>query len=113
MLLLIQLQHLSKIIGTYQFRDSFSFLKAFGTKEYKFIGITRPFFCNRNLKVGPPGEKSTFLGALISRTHWDKVSHYVNIASKEGATIHCGFSADSLDLPEGFEKVPQLEIEYK
>ncbi|CAG0893764.1 unnamed protein product [Darwinula stevensoni] len=58
----------------------------------------------RNLKVGPPGEKSTFLGALISRTHWDKVSHYVNIAGQEGGTIRCGFSVDSLDLPEGFEK---------
>lgn len=42
------------------------------------------------LKVGHPQDSSTNIGALVSKTHLNKVMDYVEIAKKENATVLCG-----------------------
>ncbi|OQR79797.1 aldehyde dehydrogenase family 8 member A1-like [Tropilaelaps mercedesae] len=42
------------------------------------------------LKVGPPNEHDSFLGALISKEHLEKVRGYVRLAGEEGGTILTG-----------------------
>lgn len=44
----------------------------------------------KQLKIGHPSEESTNIGALVSKSHLEKVIHYINIAKKEGGTIVCG-----------------------
>lgn len=44
----------------------------------------------RNLRVGPPSDESTQMGALISRTHFEKVARYVEIGVAEGARLVTG-----------------------
>lgn len=52
----------------------------------------------RKLVVGDPTAEGTFMGALISTEHLNKVKGYVDIARKEGATILCG--EEALNLPD-------------
>jgi betaine-aldehyde dehydrogenase len=42
------------------------------------------------LKVGPPAEESTEMGALISGLHLEKVSGYVDVGRREGVRVACG-----------------------
>ena len=44
----------------------------------------------KQLVVGDPMESGTDQGALVSRTQWEKVQSYVNLAVEEGGTIACG-----------------------
>jgi aminomuconate-semialdehyde/2-hydroxymuconate-6-semialdehyde dehydrogenase len=44
----------------------------------------------KTLKVGDPLHPDTFMGALVSRAHMDKVLSYIDIAKEEGGTILCG-----------------------
>lgn len=44
----------------------------------------------RALKVGPPSETSTDIGAIVSKSHLEKVMAYIEIAKTENATILCG-----------------------
>jgi 5-carboxymethyl-2-hydroxymuconic-semialdehyde dehydrogenase len=44
----------------------------------------------QKLTVGDPREKSTQVGALITRQHWEKVAGYVDLARQEGATVVTG-----------------------
>ncbi|NVK53074.1 MAG: aldehyde dehydrogenase [Flavobacteriaceae bacterium] len=44
----------------------------------------------KQLKVGHPSDESTDIGALVSKTHLEKVELYVKIAEDEGAKILCG-----------------------
>uniref|UniRef100_A0AC34R7L7 Aldehyde dehydrogenase domain-containing protein n=1 Tax=Panagrolaimus sp. JU765 TaxID=591449 RepID=A0AC34R7L7_9BILA len=41
-------------------------------------------------RVGDPKSRSSNIGALISKQHFDKVNSYFELAKSEGATIHCG-----------------------
>ncbi len=50
------------------------------------------------LKVGDPMQKNTFVGALVSKSHLDKVLSYVEMAQKEGGTVLTNM--DINDLPE-------------
>lgn len=52
----------------------------------------------KQLKVGDPLDKSTFVGPLISRQHLEKVKGYVDLAKAEGAIVHCGASFE-VNLP--------------
>ncbi|XP_071830126.1 2-aminomuconic semialdehyde dehydrogenase-like [Apostichopus japonicus] len=56
----------------------------------------------RKLKVGPPTESTTDVGALISKEHLAKVKGYVDIAIEEGGRIECGERSqdEELSLPE-------------
>lgn len=54
----------------------------------------------RTLQVGPPQEPDSFLGALISEAHRDKVEGYLELAREEGGTVLCG--GQRPDLPGAF-----------
>jgi aminomuconate-semialdehyde/2-hydroxymuconate-6-semialdehyde dehydrogenase len=54
------------------------------------------------LKVGNPNEKDTDQGALVSKSHMEKVLGYIDLAKEEGGTVLCGgkqvdLSAHGLD----------------
>jgi 5-carboxymethyl-2-hydroxymuconic-semialdehyde dehydrogenase len=51
-----------------------------------------------NIKVGDPLDDATQVGALISKAHLEKVSGYVEIARREGATVIAGGGRPK-DLP--------------
>lgn len=53
------------------------------------------------LKVGPPADPATNIGALVSKPHYEKVLSYIEIAKEEGGTILVGGKAV---FPEGHEK---------
>ena len=54
----------------------------------------------KQLKVGRPSDKNTNIGALVSKSHLEKVENYVKIAEDEGGKILCGGLEVTI---EGFE----------
>jgi len=44
----------------------------------------------KQLKVGHPSEKDTNIGALVSKSHLEKVQNYIEIAKNENGTVLCG-----------------------
>lgn len=44
----------------------------------------------KQLKIGNPQEKSTDIGALVSKEHMEKVLSYIDLAQEEGGKILCG-----------------------
>lgn len=54
------------------------------------------------LKVGPPDAEDSFMGALVSKAHFEKVQSYLALAKEEGARVWCGDEA--LDLPQAYQK---------
>jgi aminomuconate-semialdehyde/2-hydroxymuconate-6-semialdehyde dehydrogenase len=44
----------------------------------------------KQLKTGDPADPATDLGALVSKSHLEKVESYLRIAREEGGTILCG-----------------------
>jgi len=44
----------------------------------------------KQLKVGPPSEEATNIGAVVSKPHMEKVFSYIEIAKEEGGNILCG-----------------------
>lgn len=62
----------------------------------KYVDIVRS-----TLKVGPPEEDTSKLGALVSKEHLAKVKFYIKLALEEGGEILCGETVDPpLELPE-------------
>ena len=51
------------------------------------------------IRVGDPREKETQVGAMITRTHWEKVTGYIELAKKEGARIVAGGPGRPAQLP--------------
>ncbi len=45
------------------------------------------------LKVGPPLEEQSKLGAIVSQLHFEKILSYIELAKQEGGTILCGGNA--------------------
>jgi 5-carboxymethyl-2-hydroxymuconic-semialdehyde dehydrogenase len=43
-----------------------------------------------NLKVGDPRDDDTKLGSMITRAHWEKVTGYIDLGRREGATVAAG-----------------------
>lgn len=60
----------------------------------------------KNLKVGHPSETSTNLGAVVSKSHMEKVLSYIEIAKTQGGTILCGGHQVTV---EGYENGYYLE----
>ena len=54
----------------------------------------------RKLKVGPPQDPDSNMGALISNEHLQKVKGYIEVAIQDGGTVVCGEGKERLDLPE-------------
>ena len=54
----------------------------------------------KQLKVGRPSDKNTNIGALVSKSHLEKVENYVKIAEDDGGKILCGGLEVTI---EGFE----------
>jgi len=52
------------------------------------------------LKVGDPFDPETSVGAMISKTHQQKVYSYIELAKNENAKIHCGGEIPTI---KGFE----------
>jgi len=44
----------------------------------------------KKLKVGNPFDTDTNIGALVSKSHLEKVKSYIDLAKEEGGTILCG-----------------------
>ena len=53
----------------------------------------------KKLKVGDPNAPDTYMGALNSKAHLEKVEAYANLALMGGGTIHCGYGKKNLNLP--------------
>ena len=51
--------------------------------------------------VGPPLEKDSKVGAIVSKPHYDKILRYITLAKEEGGTILTGGQAVH---PKGYEK---------
>lgn len=44
----------------------------------------------KKLKVGPPEEETSRLGAIVSKQHYEKILSYIDLAKSEGGKILCG-----------------------
>ncbi|XP_044532968.1 2-aminomuconic semialdehyde dehydrogenase isoform X2 [Gracilinanus agilis] len=68
-------------------------------------------------KVGPPSDATSSMGALISKTHLEKVRNYIKKAYVDGARILCGEGVDNLDLPPrnkgGYFMLPTVITDIK
>ena len=53
----------------------------------------------KKIRVGDPLDEQTIVGPMISKAHLAKVRHYIELGSKEGASLLCGGLAQP-DLPE-------------
>lgn len=62
------------------------------------------------LKTGNPLDDGNDLGALVSKTHLEKVTGYLNLATEEGGTILCGGEQLKLDgdNAEGYFLTPAV-----
>ncbi len=60
----------------------------------------------KQLKVGHPSEPDTNIGALVSKSHLEKVMQYIEIAKQENGTVLCGGHQVSV---KGFENGYYLE----
>jgi len=60
----------------------------------------------KELKVGHPSKDTTDIGALVSKSHLEKVLNYIDIAEKENGKILCGGKRVTI---KGFENGYYLE----
>ncbi len=54
------------------------------------------------LKVGNPFSADTKVGAIVSKSHFEKILYYINLAKSEGGTILCGGNAVNPDDLKGW-----------
>ncbi len=47
----------------------------------------------KKLKVGPPADETSKLGAIVSKQHYEKILSYIELAKHEGGKILCGGNA--------------------
>ncbi|RXJ46140.1 aldehyde dehydrogenase [Gelidibacter gilvus] len=63
----------------------------------------------KDLKVGHPSETSTNIGALVSKSHLEKVMDYIEIAKTEKGTVICGGNKVHLkDYENGYYLEPTV-----
>jgi aminomuconate-semialdehyde/2-hydroxymuconate-6-semialdehyde dehydrogenase len=55
--------------------------------------VDRFVAATKKLVVGDPLEESTDQGAVVSRTHYEKILSYIQLARHDGGQIHCGGTA--------------------
>ncbi|WAC03657.1 aldehyde dehydrogenase [Lacinutrix neustonica] len=78
------------------------FVEASIYERFKKDFVTRV----KALKVGHPSEPATNIGALVSKSHLEKVKDYINIAQEENGTILCGGNSVTV---KGYEHGYYLE----
>lgn len=61
----------------------------------------------KELKIGDPFDENTFIGALVSEEHYNKVLSYLDIAKEEGASFLIGGTA-SKEFKKGFFVDPTI-----
>jgi aminomuconate-semialdehyde/2-hydroxymuconate-6-semialdehyde dehydrogenase len=54
------------------------------------------------VRVGDPSDRRSFVGALVSKPHLDKVKSYVQLAKEEGGAVHT--SEEVTGLPESMKE---------
>lgn len=64
----------------------------------------------KQLKVGNPADADTKLGAVVSKSHMEKILSYIELAKQEGGTILCGGNQVKLDgeFAEGYYIAPTV-----
>jgi len=64
----------------------------------------------RELKIGDPSSADTKMGAVVSKSHMDKILGYIDLAKEEGGTILCGGNRVLLDgdLKKGYYIQPTV-----
>lgn len=67
----------------------------------KFVAKTK------ELRVGDPFDPNTYIGAMISKEHYDKVSGYMKLAKEEGGNILTGGGSPS-HMTEGYYLEPTI-----
>jgi aminomuconate-semialdehyde/2-hydroxymuconate-6-semialdehyde dehydrogenase len=67
----------------------------------------------KQLKVGPPSQNDTIVGALVSNPHLKKVLSYIQDAPNQGATILCGGKTVSVPGHENGYYLEPTVIEVK
>lgn len=62
------------------------------------------------LKVGGPFDESSKMGAVVSRSHMEKVLSYVELAKQEGGTVLCGGQQLKMEgeLKDGYYLAPTI-----
>lgn len=79
-----------------------------GSRIYVQEGIYETFLKRfieqtSNLKIGNPFDKSTNVGALISKEHYQKVKYYIDKAVEEGGKIEYGGIPDKAILGDEYQ----------
>jgi aminomuconate-semialdehyde/2-hydroxymuconate-6-semialdehyde dehydrogenase len=71
----------------------------------------------KELKVGDPKDEKTKIGAIVSRSHRDKIMSYIELAKTEGGKILCGGKTVNAggELSEGYYIEPTIieGLDYK
>jgi aminomuconate-semialdehyde/2-hydroxymuconate-6-semialdehyde dehydrogenase len=64
----------------------------------------------KKLKVGNPADAESKLGAVVSRSHMEKIVSYIELAKQEGGTILCGGNQLKLDgeFKDGYYIAPTV-----
>lgn len=64
----------------------------------------------KQLIVGNPLDDATKIGAVVSKSHQQKILSYIELAKEEGGTVLCGGNAIQLsgDLSEGYYVAPTI-----
>ena len=64
----------------------------------------------KELRVGPPNQASTKIGAVVSEDHMNKILRYIDLAKEEGGSILCGGHRVEQEAPNdnGFFVAPTI-----
>ncbi|MBK7182626.1 MAG: aldehyde dehydrogenase [Bacteroidetes bacterium] len=75
-------------------------------EKFKTEFVTRV----KQMKVGNPADKDSKLGAVVSKSHMEKVLSYVDLAKQEGGTVLCGGHQVKLEgeFAEGYYIAPTV-----
>lgn len=65
----------------------------------------------RKLKVGDPRDAATDVGAIVSKTHFEKIMSYIELAKDEGGTILTGGRSLDMRSEQGHSKLSGWFIE--
>ena len=52
--------------------------------------ITAFVAATKQLKIGDPMDRETFIGAIVSKQHFDKINYHIALAQEEGGKLLCG-----------------------